>query len=120
MAKQHYQGQKKQNPALQRALLEKNIENRLREYYQKGLDKGCLGFEVLALMVLGDKFNMSDDDLKRFASEINSITDSVLSKYVTVTDIVSTLKEEYNFSMTEDQLIKIDPSLAAYCEPKNE
>ena len=111
----------KPNPALARALLEKNIENRLKEQYDRGLNRGCLGFEVMALMILHDKFGMEDEaELRRFCDEVNSITDSVLGGYLTVSDMVKTLQEESGFTMTEDQLIAIDPSLAAYCDPKNE
>lgn len=120
MTKNKFHGSKGQNPALRQAILEKNIEARLKEYYKKGIAKGCLGFEVMTLMILNDKFGMSVEDQQKYVELMNDLADSMEMDYLNVTDIVKALHDENGFTMSEDKLIEIDPSLAAYCTPSEE
>lgn len=108
------------NPAVQRAKLAANIETKLIEAHNKGVNKGCLGFEIMALMILHDKFGMEEEDIKRFANEVNYTTDSVLKKYVSIPDMIQCLHDECGFTMTDEQLIAIDPSLAGFLSSESE
>lgn len=74
----------------------------------------------MSLMVLHDKFNMTIDDISRYASHINDIADSVNLGYCTISDMVKALHDEEGFTMSEEQLAAIDPSLAKYMSSNNE
>ena len=115
-----FQHSKGINPAVQKAKLAANIEAKLIDAHNKGVNRGCLGFEIIALMILHDKFGMEEKDIKRFADEVNYTTDSVIQKYVSIPDMIKCLHEECGFTMTDDQLIAIDPSLAGFLSPENE
>jgi len=46
--------------------------------------------------VLLDKFAASKDDLQRVWNEVNSLSDSVKQKYVSVADLKTVLEDEYD------------------------
>lgn len=74
----------------------------------------------MSLMVLHDKFGMTAEDISRYANYINDIADSVNLGYCTISDMVQALHDEEGFTMSEDQLIAIDPSLAKFMSPNDE
>lgn len=51
---------------------------------------------VIFFTVLLDKFAASKDDLQRVWDEVNSLSDSVKQKYVSLADLKSVLKDEYD------------------------
>ena len=117
--KRSFQRSKGTNPALQKALTEKKIENALHDARQSGINWAAIAYEVMTIMVLHDKFNITDkEELKRYCKEMASISDAVTGDYATLSDFVTTLKEEANFSITEDDLVNIDPALAGLLEEK--
>ena len=119
--KKHYQKQKNLNPAVQRALTEQKITNALKDARQKGIDWACLAYEIMALMVLHDKFGIDDsEELKRYCIEMNNLSDTMLGEYANLSDFVLTLHDECGFTMSEEDLIRIDPSLAGLMDPKEE
>ena len=110
--------QKNQNPAVTQLRIQQNLAGKLKDSYDKGIVKGCLGFEVMSIMVLHDKFNMTAEEIKQFAAYINDITDSVNLGYCTISDMIKALHDEEGFTMTEDQLAAIDPALVKYMNPQ--
>lgn len=104
---------------MQKALTEKKIENALHDARQSGINWAAIAYEVMTIMVLHDKFNITDkEELKRYCKEMANISDAVTGDYATLSDFVTTLKEEANFSITEDDLVNIDPALAGLLEEK--
>ena len=51
---------------------------------------------VIFFTVLLDKFAASKEDLQRVWEEVNSLSDSVKQKYVSLSDLKSVLKDEYD------------------------
>ena len=49
--------------------------------------------------VLLDKFAASKDDLQRVWDEVNSLSDSVKQKYVSLADLKTVLVEEYDIHL---------------------
>ena len=100
------------NPALKEQILKKAIEKELIDANDKGVKFGVAAYEVLTLMILFDKFNFSEEDLKRYMNEMGNYSECITGDYVTLADYVKTLREEANFKLTDDQIATIDPSLA--------
>lgn len=54
---------------------------------------------VIFFTVLLDKFAASKDDLQRVWDEVNSLSDSVKQKYVSLADLKTVLVEEYDIHL---------------------
>ena len=54
---------------------------------------------VIFFTVLLDKFAASKDDLQRVWNEVNSLSDSVKQKYVSLADLKTVLVEEYDIHL---------------------
>lgn len=82
---------KRMNPALLAASQEvKNIQ------LIKGAHKAVL---ILTLMVLGDQFDFTEEQLKLFMSKYRSELDSYKKRNVEVADFEQILREEYNIEV---------------------
>ena len=51
-------------------------------------------YSAAMTMVLYDKFDFTEDQLQKMATEINDIFDSILQGYVTIEEIQSTMRDE--------------------------
>lgn len=51
-------------------------------------------YSAAMTMVLYDKFDFTEDQLQKIATEINDIFDSILQGYVTIEEIQSTMRDE--------------------------
>lgn len=120
--KRHYQKAKQPNPAVRKQQTVQKIESALHNARRGGIEWACLAYEVISLMVLHDKFNITDkNELKRYCSEMGNLSDSITKEYATLSDFVVALKEESGFTLTEDELAMIDPSLAGFLkDPSSE
>ena len=117
--KRGFQKSKGMNPALQHAITEQKIKQALHNARQDGIDWAAIAYEIMTLMVLHDKFGMTDkENLKRYCKEMANISDTMTKEYATLSDFVSTLKEEAGFSITEEDLANIDPGLAGLLADK--
>ena len=107
------------NPALQKAVTEQKIKKALHDARQDGIDWAAIAYEIMTLMVLHDKFGMTDkEELKKYCKEMASISDSMTKDYATLSDFVQALKDEAGFSITEEDLANIDPGLAGLLADK--
>lgn len=74
-----------------------------------------MAYEIMTLMVLHDKFGITDkDELRRYCKEMANISDTMDKDYASLSDFIITLKNEAGFTITEDDLANIDPSLVGY------
>lgn len=113
--KKRYQRPKGQNPALADKLFEQKIISSLNDARRKGIDWACLAYEVMTLMVLHDKFGITDkDELRRYCKEMGSLSESMEKEYANLSDFIKTLKEESGFTLSDEDIAKIDPGLAGY------
>ena len=95
-------------------ITEQKINNALKDARKNGVGWGCLGYEVMTLMVLHDKFGITDkDELKRYCKEMDSLADCMHKDYATLSDFIITLKEEAGFTLTDDDIAEIDPTLSS-------
>ena len=69
-----------------------------QEGYTKGVTKGVTGtvenYSAVVLLCLKDKFNFTSEQLQDIAWYINDTFDSVEKGYLSLEDIIQTLKEE--------------------------
>jgi len=69
-----------------------------QEGYAKGVTKGVTGtvenYSAVVLLCLKDKFNFTSEQLQDVAWYINDTFDSVEKGYLSLEDIIQTLKEE--------------------------
>lgn len=69
-----------------------------QEGYTKGVTKGVTGtvenYSAVVLLCLKDKFNFTSEQLQDVAWYINDTFDSVEKEYLSLEDIIQTLKEE--------------------------
>lgn len=69
-----------------------------QEGYTKGVTKGVTGtvenYSAVVLLCLKDKFNFTSEQLQDVAWYINDTFDSVEKGYLSLEDIIQTLKEE--------------------------
>lgn len=113
--KRGFQKSKGMNPALQHAITEQKIKNALTASRREGINWAAMAYEIMTLMVLHDKFGMTDkDELRRYCKEMSNISDTMTKDYASLSDFIITLKDEAGFTITEDDLANIDPSLVGY------
>lgn len=118
--KRNFQKSKGENPALKRAITEHHIRTALIDARKGGIEWACLAYEVITLMVLHDKFNITDkDELKRYCNEMGSLSDCISKDYATLSDFIKTLHDECNFTLSEDELAAIDPGLCGLLKDQN-
>lgn len=111
--KKRFQKSKGLNPAVQKMITEQKITNALNDARRKGVNWGCLGYEVMTLMVLHDKFGITDkEELRRYCKEMDSLAECMTKDYASLSDFVIALNEESGFTLTDDDLVEIDPTLS--------
>ena len=82
---------KRMNPALLAASQEAKRIKLIKGAHKAGL--------ILTLMVLGDQFDFTEDQLKLFMSKYRSELDSYKKRNVEVADFEQILREEYNIEV---------------------
>ena len=94
-------------------ITEQKIKNALENARRKGVNWGCLGYEIMTLMVLHDKFGITDkEELRRYCKEMDSLVECMTKDYASLSDFVIALNEESGFTLTDDDLVEIDPTLS--------
>lgn len=113
--RKRYQKPKAKNPALATMNMEQKIVGKLKDARRGGIEWACLAYEVMTLMVLHDKFGITDkEELKRYCKEMGNLSDSMDKEYANLSDFVMALKEESGFTLSDDELAAIDPGLTGY------
>lgn len=82
---------KRMNPALLAASQEAKRIKLIKGAHKAGL--------ILTLMVLGDQFDFTEEQLKLFMSKYRSELDSYKKRNVEVADFEQILREEYNIEV---------------------
>lgn len=82
---------KRMNPALLAASQEAKRIKLIKGAHKAGL--------ILTLMVLGDQFDFTEEQLKLFMSRYRSELDSYKKRNVEVADFEQILREEYNIEV---------------------
>lgn len=111
---------KKQNPALKQAAIKAKLETTLKNSFKDGIEYATTMVNIMTVMILFDKFNFSEEDLHKFTDEMDSISDSMIDGYVSIEDMIATIREEAHTNMTTDLLLKLYPGLNAYIPPEIE
>lgn len=115
-----YHNAKKLNPAVQQAKIEQRVKQAMLQSRKDGIEYGSIVTILLIIMVLSDKTNMPEEELEYVMKQLGDLSDSLMQDYMSVPDLIKTLKEEHNFSIKEDKLIKFYPELEAYLLPEDE
>lgn len=84
---------KKKSTTFQQLLKAKN------EGYTKGVTGTVENYSAVVLLCLKDKFNFTTEQLQEVAWSINDTFDSVEKGYVSLDDIIQTLKEEEDLDL---------------------
>ena len=64
--------------------------------YSEGMQFTVQNYSSVVLLCLKDKFDFTTEQLKEITTHINNTFDSVCAGYLTLDDILQTLKEENN------------------------
>lgn len=115
-----YHNAKKLNPAVQQAKIEQRVKQAMLQSRKDGIEYGSIVTILLIIMVLSDKTDMPEEELEYVMKQLGDLSDSLMQDYMSVPDLIKTLKEEHNFSIKEDKLIKFYPELEAYLLPEDE
>ena len=107
------------NPAVRELTVKNTLKKAMNEGRENGIEYATIIYNLLLIMVLCDKTSMSDDEITHVLKNLDSICDSILQRYLTIPDIIKCLKEEHNFEMPEEKLIKFYPELEGYLTPDN-
>lgn len=68
--------------------------------YSEGMQYTVLNYSSVVLLCLKDKFDFTTEQLKEVTAHINNTFDSVCQGYLTLNDILETLKEENNIEIS--------------------
>ena len=74
----------------------------------------------MTIMVLSDKTGLPESQIEHIMKQLGDLSDSVMQDYMTIPDLIKTLKEEHDFSIKEEELIKFYPELEAYLFPEDD
>lgn len=115
----HYQKQKQNNPAVQRLKIEQRIKQAMEQSRHDGIVYGSIVTILMTIMVLSDKTGLPESQIEHIMKQLGDLSDSVMQDYMTIPDLIKTLKEEHDFSIKEEELIKFYPELEAYLFPED-
>lgn len=118
--KRRYQRPKQNNPAVKKLEVESRIKEIMKDSFREGITYATLVYSVIMAMVLLDKTSLSDEEVKKVCDNIGSTADGIVKDYVSVEDLITTLKEEYGFTPSEEKMIEFYPSLVGYLPNKDE
>lgn len=119
-SKRRYQRPKQNNPAVKKMEVENRIKEVMKDSFREGITYATLVYSIIMAMVLLDKTSLSDEEVKKVCDNIGNTADSIVKDYVSVEDLITTLREEYGFTPSEDKMIDFYPSLVAYLPNKEE
>ena len=114
MAKKHYMKPKRSNPEIGRQHTENRIKEAMNESRDIGIQYASLVYNIVIAHVLHDKTDLNDEQIHGVIAHIANAFDSILGDYMTIPDIIKTLKEENNFTLDEKKLIEFYPELEGY------
>ena len=111
---------KNNNPALTQMKIENRIKKSMDEATMQGRKYAVLVYSILLAMVLSDKTRLTDEEIQKVINELDRMADSVIGDYMTIPDVVKTIKEEYNIKLSNDDLLKYYPELEGYLDLNEE
>lgn len=120
MRKQQFQKNKRDNPALAQAKLEQRIKQGMEEARANGIEYATLVYNLISILVLGDKLLFTDEQMETYLKGMESYSDCITNGYMTIPGIIDALKEEYNVHIDYDKLIKWYPQIEGYLKPESE
>ena len=112
-----YQKSKNNNPALTRIGIENRIREAMDDAKNQGIRYASIIYNILLVMVLSDKTRLTDEEVQKVSDELTRVSESILGDYMTIPDAIKTLKEEYGFKLSGDDLLKYFPELEGYLDP---
>lgn len=120
MSTKHFQKNKRDNPALAQAKLERRIKQGMEEARANGIEYATLVYNLISILVLGDKLLFTDDQMETYLKGMESYSDCITNGYMTIPGIIDALREEYNVQIDYDKLIKWYPQIEGYLKPESE
>jgi len=119
MYNKNYQKPKRTNPELERQKIQARIKQAMDEAYHDGMNYAIMVYTLINLIVLSDKTSLTEEDIGKVVKEIDRASESISENYVTVPDIIRTLKEEYHYKFDIERIVKWYPQLQAFLESES-
>lgn len=113
-----YQKPKKKNPALERALIEKRIQQGMNSAKLAGMEFATIAYNIISVMVLYDKLGLTDQQIESYMKHVSDLSESVSKDYVDIPDMIKAIKEEHGININDEILLKYYPSLEGYLSPE--
>ncbi len=105
------------NPVLQQQAFEKRIEDRMATIRDEAIEYGMISMKIITIMVLHDKMSMNlERSIDTFNTESNKLMERINGEFTSLPELISALHEETGYTLTVDEIAKIDPQMAAYLQ----
>lgn len=114
----NYQKPKRNNPALNKAILEKRIQTAMNTAKKAGIEYAGIAYNIISVMVLYDKLGLSDEQIESYMKYVSELSESITQEYVDIPDMIKAIKEEHGIAINDDILLKYYPALEGYLKPE--
>lgn len=79
--------------------LQKGMEKGHRNGIIEGIAFGSKNYSAVVVLILKDKLELSNEEVKRVTADINNYFDSIVNGYVSFEDVETSLKEDYDIDL---------------------
>ena len=115
-----YQKPKPLNPQQRQEQTKLMIKKHLDDARHSGLEYGVVTTMIILAHILYDKTKLKDEEIKEIIHLMGNASESISGEYMTIQDVITVLKEEDDFSISEEKLLEFYPEFEGYFSPKDE
>lgn len=115
-----YHKPKPLNPQQRQEQTKIMIKKYLDDARHSGLEYGVVTTMIILAHVLYDKTKLTDDEIKNIIHLMGNASESISGEYMTIQDVIKVLKEEEDFSISEEKLLEFYPEFEGYLTPKSD
>lgn len=113
-----FQKPKKNNPMVKQQEIEKKIKERMFKARDAGVEYGSIATTLLFVHILYGDNILNKDEIKHAIKKLMTVSNFGSGELKTIPDIIKYMKEEFNYSISEDTLIDLYPAIEGYLEPE--
>ena len=115
-----YQKPKQLNPQQRQEQTKLLIKKHLDDARHSGVEYGVVTTMIILAHILYDKTKLADDEIKEIIHLMGNASESISGEYMTIQDVITVLKEEEDFSISEEKLLEFYPEFEGYLIPKDD
>ena len=115
-----YQKPKTLNPQQRQEQTKQMIKKYMDDARHSGLEYGIVTTMIILAHVLYDKTKLKDEEIKEIIHLMGNASESISGEYMTIQDVIKVLKEEEDFTISEEKLIEFYPEFEGYFSSKTD